>query len=463
MREAQNEGPKYGLREHGRAARIAGRADKGQFLTATLFFFAPITAILAGSVAIGEFSIHAYTTVAMALIALVGIINQKNRRPKIAIILIALTGSWFTVSVLHIVFGNSNLTSEVTISAAGMAVIVGLALARSSPTIYRAFFNGWAVAYLIAVGFALAENYLGFTASNNSLVNQGYLAVDIGLASLFGNPNAFAHFLLASAIVFYPLSITGKSRLARNLFRFLQLSTAYFMLQTSSRTGIILLAIVLTFSIWNYLEKFRLLRFFVTTSTLFLLTALAVVQATSNRVNSFGIAGGGGELLGDESVEIRWNLHVNGLTFLATNPLIGIGPDGFELYMLSGFGALDTAGIINPHGGMIEVISQYGILVFALYFSLLLTILRSAIARLHQRRSFVLSDRARSQAQLLLIILIPITSTMHSTYLGDPAGWLWLAAIVAFEYSHCDREQRRDNGLRELSSQTDKGVEEVRR
>lgn len=436
MREAADNFLKTGRRSHAGDERSSRPSAHRQPLTAAVFFLTPITAILAGTVSVGEISIHAYTSGAMLLLGLAGLVSQRNTRPAIAFVLLALTASWLVVTLLHTVLGDASLSSEVVISGAGLAVVVGLALGRSNAATYRSFFWGWAIAYLIACGYALAEKLLGFTATNNFLINQqGYRTEDIGLASLFGNPNAFAQFLLASAIISYPWAKAGESRNLRILARLVQFSTIYFMLETNSRTGIILLALVISISVWNYLASSGLFRFFVVTLLLLALTTIVALQAPRGLAQSNGSQLGGPNILQDESLEIRWNLHVNGLQFLSSNPFIGVGPDRFEAYMLGGLSTADTSGIVNPHGGLIEILSQYGILVFGLYATFLILVLRASISRLQLSGINNHLARAKSQAQVLLIVLIPITSTMHSTYLGDPAGWLWLAAIVGLELS----------------------------
>ena len=65
------------------------------------------------------------------------------------------------------------------------------------------------------------------------------------------------------------------------------------------------------------------------------------------------------------TIFVRINLVIQGLKIAASHVLFGIGPNSFENYMLTHKETTKgTNGIIDPHNFWIEILSQYGILIF---------------------------------------------------------------------------------------------------
>lgn len=402
------------------------KSQNGHPVTAAIFFVAPITAVLAGYLEIQGLSIHAFTSIFLLVASFLGVLTRRNPRPRFTLVIILLAVSWLLVTVVHLAFGDIPYSSEIGVSFTGLAIALGLAASDSRPRTYHAFFLGWSFAYAISVGVALLENYRGFTALNNLVTQQGLDVHQAGLASLFGNPNGFALFLLASSIVFYPWAIGGRTLLLRLFAVAAQASTLLLMLETESRIGLTLLAIVLVISYWNYLRNTPALRVFVLLVVVLFVTTLNA--NTSPRVASSAI-------FEERSLEIRVSLLLNAATFLGYNPLAGIGPDMFEQYIVGGFGKYETYGIINPHGGLGEIFSQYGIMTFVLYVAVFCLALRRACIRVRYNTDDRSATQAMNVAQLMLVATFPVASAMNSTFLGDPAAWLWLAGMVAFEFS----------------------------
>jgi teichuronic acid biosynthesis protein TuaE len=65
------------------------------------------------------------------------------------------------------------------------------------------------------------------------------------------------------------------------------------------------------------------------------------------------------------TIFVRMNLIIQGLKISASHLLFGIGPNSFERYMLAHPETTrGTNGVIDPHNFWIEILSQYGILIF---------------------------------------------------------------------------------------------------
>ncbi|MFB8189659.1 O-antigen ligase family protein [Microbacterium sp. NPDC055988] len=316
-----------------------------------------------------------------------------------------------------------------TITLSGFAILLGAAAVRVSSRTFDAAIVGWTFAYGLAVIVAIMEKYFGFVPQNSFLVLRGYALESVGLSSLFGNPNAFALFLLASSVVFMPYAVSARRPIVRVLYYALQLSTLYFMIESGSRTGLTCLLVVMVITLWHLLHKRDLARMLL----ILVVIALVAVQAlTASGTAFFNDLRENSLFTSDDgSFLLRFNLVRNGLLFASESPLIGIGPDQYEAHMLTRQDLYPTSFIINPHNGFVEMLSQYGIVVFLLF---VLFLLQTAVSAWKLMRS-ASSKRDKAymvgQAQLLLIVLLPFASTMHSTFLGAPGAWLYLFALIA--------------------------------
>lgn len=408
------------------AVPAQSRAHRG---IAVLLFFVPITGVMAGAITIEGFTPHVVTSALMGLLGVAAVLRPHRKLRRQALTLTLLILAWLVVTLLHVGFLGATVTNEVTITLSGFALLLGVAAVRVGSRTFDAVVVGWTFAYGLAVIVALMEKYLGFVPQNSFLVLRGYALESVGLSSLFGNPNAFALFLLASSVVFMPYAVSARRPMVRIFYYALQLSTLYFMIESGSRTGLTCLLVVMVITLWHLLHKRDLARMLLILVVIALgaaqaLTASGTAFFNDLRENSLFTSDDGSFLL-------RFNLVRNGLLFTSESPLIGIGPDQYETHTLTRQDLYPTSFIINPHNGFVELLSQYGIVVFLLF---VLFLLQTAVSAWKLMRS-ASSKRDKAymvgQAQLLLIVLLPFASTMHSTFLGAPGAWLYLFALIA--------------------------------
>ena len=397
-------------------------------LSGVIVFALPITAVLAGVVKFGELSPHAVTSVLVGLLGLLGILAPKRRIDPVVRAVILAFVAWSAVTVVHLAFRGIPLSNEITIAASGLTILFGVAALQGTRQTFRVFAGGWVIAYGLACGAAIAEKYFGYLPRNNYLVLQrGYRVEDVGLASFFGNPNGFALFLFATSVVFVPFVIGAVRASSRAFFLLLQLSTLVFMLETGSRTGFSLLLIVFAVTWWHALSKHPVLR----VGAVLAFGSAVIVRwllsmDTITTVTSSGLAD-------DESAVTRLNLALNGVAFLWSSPLIGIGPGMFEEYMREGNPPFPTGAMIAPHNGFAEMFSQYGIIVFLLMVVVFVRLWKRArldMVGAGAKRDFAYMSGV---ARILLIALLPLSVTMHSSFLGDPSAWMYLAAVIVFD------------------------------
>lgn len=233
---------------------------------ALLLFLAPVTGATAGAVSVGGVPPHGIISLLLGLAAIHSYTIRNYQPPMLANVVIVLTLSFGVVVFIHTFFGSVHFSQETYIIISGLALMMGIATVPMNSGSFRAFHNGWMIAYLCSVGVALAEKYLGFIARNNYLVlNNGRAVEDIGLTSLFGNPNGFALFLVLSGLVISWQLLLEKRGFFKLLLSILSIINIFLVVETNSRTGLALVLLITIVFAWQLLPPINVVRLFILT------------------------------------------------------------------------------------------------------------------------------------------------------------------------------------------------------
>jgi teichuronic acid biosynthesis protein TuaE len=110
---------------------------------------------------------------------------------------------------------------------------------------------------------------------------------------------------------------------------------------------------------------------------------------------------------------------------------IGVGPGGFEYAMQSSAATYPTQNIINSHNFWIEILSQYGLLVFlgfVLWFVYLwimtLRIRHAAIKQKNMRLKIV------SETLLIGLLGYVFAAVATSSFMVVSTNWMFLSSIM---------------------------------
>lgn len=123
------------------------------------------------------------------------------------------------------------------------------------------------------------------------------------------------------------------------------------------------------------------------------------------------------------STQIRISLIKNGIDFLKRSHYIGVGPGQFRYLELIDDKPYFTSTVVGAHFWLIELISQYGVLIFVVYASFLFWILYIAIFK---RKSI----GSMSFKLILALILFWGVSIMPSGFLILDMNWIFVAALI---------------------------------
>lgn len=374
--------------------------------------------------------------VASILLLLIAVLDFKaGRRSPVRRATGVLAFVWGLVSLFTLAFVGPapQAWSELLSLGTGLCAVIAATLLRAPRQMLMALLWGWLVAHVVISGLALIELVSG---SSISATNSVERTIDgWGVTVTFFNPNNYATFLLYSFLAIFALWAHLRRRAAKVLSVLALVSIPVLTTFTNSRTGLWLLAVFIIISILLFLRTRALFRLGLVAATI--VAALVVLENMEETpfdelANYIGNAGYNIDVFGillpvDSSTYVRWELVLAGFAMFALYPIFGAGPGSFESFV--GSAGLDgrTLGIISPHNGLMEILSQYGIFVFVLFIAWLG---RMLILGLRSRRRSGRAPAAEGIVLILGIVLLPAVLTMHSSALEPSTSWLFFAFLL---------------------------------
>jgi teichuronic acid biosynthesis protein TuaE len=252
-------------------------------------------------------------------------------------------------------------------------------------------------------------------------------------AGVFTNPNDYATYLALSIPFGLGLIKYSKIIFVKILSLFTILSAFYLIVITFSRANII--AVILEFIILlifytNIKQKF-MVTFVISVLSIVVVVFLPDLSETvSGRfINTFSSINSSNISDNANSMGIRSNLIKNCLVFLCSTGGFGVGAGNAE-YWMNNFAVFNTYGIINPHNWWLEILTDYGVFVFAGYTIFYFVLIWDLFKAHHE----LLENRSRMIAETLLLALISfsIASISSSSIMAMNAQWILFAFALAF-------------------------------
>lgn len=345
---------------------------------------------------------------------------------------IIFSASLLSIAALTLLtrFGAVWAHNEAVAVVSGSLLVLSMCMLRASIDLVRLICTGWLLTFGVTGMLAVVELATGTRIGANYLdVNP--LASDIGIVSVFFNPNNYAAFLSFSL----PLLVVGgalaRASALRVLYRVALVSAFPLMLATGSRFGIA--SLIMFVAVWLILRwRKPLTQALVALFTLIAMT-IVITVANTTMIGYWGNVEYSIPLFGidvpvDASLFARWNLAQNGWELLSANPVFGAGPGGFEIWAQANTPSRLTFGIINPHNGFVELASQYGIVLLVL--GTLVAVSMLAVGRrVHRDGNTSPVDRTLAFSIIAATAMLPLVLLMNSSYLEILHTW---AAFAAF-------------------------------
>lgn len=129
------------------------------------------------------------------------------------------------------------------------------------------------------------------------------------------------------------------------------------------------------------------------------------------------------------SISVRKNLIKNGIYLLNSTKGFGIGAGNFEYY-LGRYIPYYTAGIINPHNWWLELLVEFGVLIFSCYIILFLSVTRNLYKIF--RRSQIKEEKMICEALLISLIGFIFACMSPSGFIEFTFPWYIIGFTFAF-------------------------------
>lgn len=297
---------------------------------------------------------------------------------------------------------------------------------------FQILYNIWLyiLGFLMVIGFW--EHLTGHHLPVSEYYNEMRTYIMFRPTGIFRNPNNYATFLAISI----PFAIGIVRYAHKKYIRLCGLCSAlgvfYLVVVTGSRANIIAVLFELTFILLFLLNLRRKIKSVIAVGICIVLLFMFLPGPVKGFFSQIGV-----ELnsivsqakLKTGSIDIRINLVRNGLLFLYSTAGFGVGAGNYEYYMAN-FAQYSTAGILNPHNWWLEILINYGILIFIGYIIFYIGIIQNLwkIYRLTSTRE----EKIICEALLVSLMGFFFASISASSIMTFEPQWLLIAFALAF-------------------------------
>lgn len=353
-----------------------------------------------------------------------------------AFAVLALT--WLAVGYASLLWATDRSASIKELFSVSIGLTVGIALLAYAQTkqIIRILSSGWTVAFALTAIVGIYERVSGRHLSNYLTGVAIPWGFTYPIATTFGNPDAYAAFLVTAA----PFLLLGlgqaRSRISRGAFIASLPLLLLLLLLTGSRVCLFAFFVQVIVAVVILVRgPYRLALVTVGGA----LTALVLAGAAAPLARALPflptklfVTGGLESILRELSSSSgsggqRVNLMKDGLWMTARTHGVGVGAGNFETTVLEG--PYPTNGLVNPHSLWIEILSQYGVLVFLLYASWLAICLITGMRLLNQSETLGRPERALGLALVLSVVGNLVAVNAASSYLESSTNWVLIGSL----------------------------------
>ena len=286
---------------------------------------------------------------------------------------------------------------------------------------YHSIIKGWLIAFLFSAIIAICEILFDIHLPMNIyesdlLLNSGGTVMQKQYASVtFGNYNGYVTFLCCALPFLFAYILTAV-KIRCLLYGWLAfMLMAYILLINASRGGLLSLLICFLAFLFFFKRtniKYKKIIFLILISficyVIYVYSDILLLQIVSRFVESEAIVSDSSRT---ELIEFAFSLFLNSY-FCGT----GIGSIQASLETL-------TSGITLPHNLFIEILVQYGLIIFFCFLSLLYFIF------LNIRKT---KDLVIRYVLCAALCSLPAMAVINSSYLLFPVIWIYFSSLFVF-------------------------------
>ncbi|MHA1343898.1 MAG: O-antigen ligase family protein [Promethearchaeota archaeon] len=300
----------------------------------------------------------------------------------------------------------------------------------------------WMGVFITLLFLGFWEHLTGYHLSVSKLYGETYARFKYIPTAVFYNQNDYATFLTLSI----PFGIGIVRYSCKKYLRFFGLCSIlgafYLIVAAGSRANIIAVLFELAFILLFLLNFKRKIKAIITISICIVLLFMFLpgpVQGffsqITEKLNSIVSHAG----LRTGSIGVRMNLVRNGLLFLYSTAGFGVGAGNAEYYMAN-FAKYYTAGITNPHNWWLEILVDYGILVFVGYIIFYIGIMRN-LWKIYRKKQKI-EEKMICEALLVSLVGFFFASISSSSIMAFKPQWLLFAFALSFLNYFRNKEEK---------------------
>lgn len=244
--------------------------------------------------------------------------------------------------------------------------------------------------------------------------------------SVFGNPNDFATFMLFVVFISFTSIKNSSSIIMKNIYRINMASSIVLLFLSGSRANILGLILGLIIFIFISLKYHKTRR----TVGGLLVIGFIIIALFPDSINlmrnelDFSSA----EIVGSDNVRI--NLIKNGIAFLLNTFLLGTGSGNSE-YWMQYHSIYWTGGIYNLHNWWVEILVNYGLIIFLMYIIFYINLFRSMMRKF--KVSSMLSDKSLSLTIIACMSGYLLGSISSSSNLNSEWLWVFWGLVISYQ------------------------------
>lgn len=287
--------------------------------------------------------------------------------------------------------------------------------------------------YLISVGWLIAlaiNNFIGiweiytdnhlsvskFGSDHQMMIDGKYVFMRYA-NGFFSNYNAFVTFMCCSLPFLYHLIFTSSNRFFRMACICNLLVSIYILFMNASRGGILALAVISVAFLYFLASRTNSKKYVI----LFACFLIGCLIYSWDSI-SFMIMGRQAQA-GDIQDEARWPVWNNAISILVDTFGFGSGVGG----LLEAMRQYKTTSVLAPHNAFLEILAQYGILVFVSFVIFIYRIWRRSMKHTnHYYRTIVYAS----------LMAMPAIFIINSVNLTQPYFWAFISSLFIVSSSY---------------------------
>lgn len=291
----------------------------------------------------------------------------------------------------------------------------------------------WILIFIVLIPVGMWEANTG----NHLAISGRFLDDDIitkyAPTTVFHNQNDYS-FYIALTIPFVLMWIKYSRKVFIRVVGIIAIVLGlYLLILTDSRTCY--LGLIIGFSFWIlFIVKVKKIYKILFYAFVFFLALFILFPQRTNEIyrlaeNEFKSVLNAEQRSQDGSISVRVNLAKNAIHFAIKSGGFGVGAGNIE-YQMKNYGIYPVQGITNVHNWWVEILANYGVLIFIGYIILYMHIIANLI-KIHNKCKNAI-DKMIGEALFVAWIIFPIGALSSSSIMAEPTQWIIMGFSLAY-------------------------------